>query len=180
MKKLKIIVTGITVSLIALSLAACGNHVQHKDSKVESSEKTEQVSKNSSSLSSLSSISSSESSMNSTSSSNQSQIDQTNVQVSDKELGTMVCFLQSPDWFKQILNDNQMKYGIAKPGDALPTEALGYSYVVGGNDIESYIFWKKTGDQVTIKTVENPAEKHMRTRVVSYQRLLQNYYQTSQ
>lgn len=41
-------------------------------------------------------------------------------------------------------------------------------------------FGKKTGDQVTIKTVENPAEKHMRTRVVSYQRLLQDYYQTSQ
>ena len=105
-------------------------------------------------------------------------------QVTPQQLGTMVAFLQNPDWFKEYLKDGTMYYGTNNPKMVVGGDEVdGYDFVSANGDPTSYIYYKKDGDTVTIKDVEPHgsqcvADTGFTTRTVSYHNLLQDYYQS--
>ncbi|WP_420805064.1 Lreu_0056 family protein [Ligilactobacillus araffinosus] len=99
-------------------------------------------------------------------------------QVTPQQLGTMVGFLQSPDWFKEYLKDGTMYYGTNNPKTVVGgNQVNGYDFITANGDSESYIYYKKNGNMVTIKWVANPADSEMKSQTISYHNLLQDYYQ---
>lgn len=178
--KLSKTLTGAIIAASALTLGACGNHVAKKTS--DSTPKTEKTAKSnttslpdaSSSVESsvMSSVATTQSSATASSDSNTNNNQaQGDPNVTPQQLGTMVCFLQAPDVFKQNLNDCVMGQ-----------DDQGFYYVDwnpnGGGD-EHRMFYKRNGDQVTIKWHEGGAFGSDKTRVVSYHNLLQDYYQNA-
>lgn len=105
-------------------------------------------------------------------------------QVTPQQLGTMVAFLQFPDWFKSGIQDGGMYYGTNNPKMIVGgSEVAGYDFISANGDPTSYIYYKKDGNTVTIKYVEPKgsecvADAGFTTRTVSYRNLLQDYYQT--
>ena len=178
------------ICLGALTLAGCGN--QNKVPQKTAAPKTEQKAKkdtdNESKAESDNQANDSdsvESSVATASSATTTNKQATNdPQVTPQQLGTMVAFLQNPNWFKEYLKDGTMYYGTNNPklvvgGD----EVAGYDFVSGNGDPTSYIYYKKDGDTVTIKDVEPHgsqcvADTGFTTRTVSYHNLLQDYYQS--
>lgn len=162
---------------ISLTLGACGNHDAKKTS--DSTPKTEKTAKSDTTTSSsvessvMSSVATTQSSAAAASVSNANNNNQAqgDPNVTPQQLGTMVCFLQAPDAFKQNLNDCVMGQ-----------DDQGFYYVDwnpnGGGD-EHRMFYKRNGDQVTIKWHEGGAFGSDKTRVVSYHNLLQDYYQNA-
>lgn len=171
----KIVATAL-IGLSALTLGACGNHTTKKTSdhtpkteKTAKSDTTTSSNAESSTMTSVTTQSSAVASNNSnTANNNQAQGDPN---VTPQQLGTMVCFLQTPDAFKQNLNDCVMGQ-----------DDQGFYYVDwnpnGGGD-EHRMFYKRNGDQITIKWHEGGAFGSDKTRVVSYHNLLQDYYQNA-
>lgn len=104
-------------------------------------------------------------------------------QVTPQQLGTMVAFLQFPDWFKTGIQDGGMYYGTNNPKMVVGgNEVAGYDFISANGDPTSYIYYKKNGDTVTIKYVdpkgsECVADAGFTTKTVSYHNLLQDYYQ---
>ena len=104
-------------------------------------------------------------------------------QVTPQQLGTMVAFLQFPDWFKSGIQDGSMYYGTNNPKMVVGgNEVAGYDFISANGDPTSYIYYKKNGDTVTIKYVdpkgsECVADAGFTTKTVSYHNLLQDYYQ---
>ena len=178
------------ICLGALTLAGCGN--QNKVPQKTAAPKTEQKAKkdtdNESKAESDNQANDSdsvESSVATASSATTTNKQATNdPQVTPQQLGTMVAFLQNPNWFKEYLKEGTMYYGTNNPkmvvgGD----EVAGYDFVSGNGDPTSYIYYKKDGDTVTIKDVEPHgsqcvADTGFTTRTVSYHNLLQDYYQS--
>lgn len=178
------------ICLGALTLAGCGN--QNKVPQKTAAPKTEQKVKKDTanenkaeSDTQTSDSDSVESSVATASSATTTNNQATNdPQVTPQQLGTMVAFLQNPDWFKEHLQDGGMYYGTNNPklvvgGD----EVAGYDFVSANGDPTSYIYYKKDGDTVTIKDVEPHGSQCVAgtgytTRTVSYHNLLQDYYQS--
>lgn len=103
--------------------------------------------------------------------------------VSDQTVGVMVALLQWPDWFKEGIKSGDMYYGTDSDSDN-SSEVNGYSCVTENGDPESYLYYKRDGDNVTIKYWttsgdETVAEGHFDTRTVSLKRLENDYYNNS-
>ena len=178
------------ICLGALTLAGCGN--QNKVPQKTAAPKTEQKVKKDTANESKAesdtqtndsdSVESSAATASSATTTNKQA--ENDPQVTPQQLGTMVAFLQNPDWFKEYLKDGTMYYGTNNPklvvgGD----EVAGYDFVSANGDPTSYIYYKKDGDTVTIKDVEPHgsqcvADTGFTTRTVSYHNLLQDYYQS--
>lgn len=178
------------ICLGALTLAGCGNQnkVPQKTAAPKTEQKVKKDTANESKAESDTQINDSDSvessvatASSATTTNKQAENDP---QVTPQQLGTMVAFLQNPDWFKEYLKDGTMYYGTNNPklvvgGD----EVAGYDFVSANGDPTSYIYYKKDGDTVTIKDVEPHgsqcvADTGFTTRTVSYHNLLQDYYQS--
>lgn len=178
------------ICLGALTLAGCGNQnkVPQKTAAPKTEQKVKKDTANESKAESDTQTNDSDSvessvatASSATTTNNQAENDP---QVTPQQLGTMVAFLQNPDWFKEYLKDGTMYYGTNNPklvvgGD----EVAGYDFVSANGDPTSYIYYKKDGDTVTIKDVEPHgsqcvADTGFTTRTVSYHNLLQDYYQS--
>lgn len=174
------------ICLGALILAGCGN--QNKVPQKTAAPKTEQkVKKDTASESKAESdtdTDSVESSVATVSSATTANKQIANdPQVTPQQLGTMVAFLQFPDWFKSGIQDGSMYYGTNNPKMVVGgNEVAGYDFISANGDPTSYIYYKKNGDTVTIKYVdpkgsECVADAGFTTKTVSYHNLLQDYYQ---
>lgn len=175
------------ICLGALTLAGCGN--QNKVPQKTAAPKTEQEVKkdtaNESKTESDTQASDSdsvESSVATASSATTPNKQATNdPQVTPQQLGTMVAFLQWPDWFKSNLSN--MSYGVCPNNQTgLLSAVNGYNFVTANGDPTSYLYYKKDGDTVTIKYIDPQgsqcvADAGFATRTVSYHNLLQDYYQ---
>ncbi len=100
--------------------------------------------------------------------------------VDDKTVGVMVSLLKAPDWFKEGVSGGDMSYGTANNGD-FGKDVRGYSFITANGDPESYIYYKRNGDTVTIKQWtttgdESVAEGHFETSTISLKQLEQDYY----
>lgn len=175
------------ICLGALILAGCGN--QNKVPQKTAAPKTEQkVKKDTASESKAESdtdTDSVESSIATVSSATTANKQIANdPQVTPQQLGTMVAFLQFPDWFKSGIQDGSMYYGTNNPKMVVGgNEVAGYDFISANGDPTSYIYYKKNGDTVTIKYVdpkgsECVADAGFTTKTVSYHNLLQDYYQS--
>lgn len=175
------------ICLGALILAGCGN--QNKVPQKTAAPKTEQkVKKDTASESKAESdtdTDSVESSVATVSSATTANKQIANdPQVTPQQLGTMVAFLQFPDWFKSGIQDGSMYYGTNNPKMVVGgNEVAGYDFISANGDPTSYIYYKKNGDTVTIKYVdpkgsECVADAGFTTKTVSYHNLLQDYYQS--
>lgn len=167
------------IGLSTLALAGCGNQ-QKKETKTDATPKTEhKVKKEKSAVTSSSDETSKASSEAESSVSSASSTTQANdPNVTPQQLGTMVGFLQSPDWFKEYLKDGTMYYGTNNPKQVVGRdEVAGYDFISANGAPESYIYYKKNGDTVTIKWVDTPMDSQMKSRTISYHNLLQDYYQ---
>lgn len=194
----KQVIFGGLLCATTLILGACGVH-NNKNTNSYTNSKTENVEKinssslvesNKSSLSVNSTIDESRSVVNNTkdvdlsinqSTENVAQSNQTVPDVTNKQLGTMIGLLQSPEWFKDGLSVGEMYYGTVNDTGG---EVTGYNFISANGDPESYIYYKRNGDVVTIKYVDpkpgqTVADAGMATRTVSYKNLLQDYYQNS-
>lgn len=92
--------------------------------------------------------------------------------LSTQQLGTLVALYQEPDWFKGGISDGMMWYG---------TNSNGFSYVTANGDPTSWIYFKRNGNDVTIKYVEpkdgqSVAEASTTTKHVTVSGLLRDYY----
>lgn len=94
-----------------------------------------------------------------------------------QQLGTLVALLKNSDWFKDGVQNGEMYYGIhygyGKVAD--------YQYVTTQGDPTSYIWFKRKGNDVTIKMIE-PTENQsvagapMTTTHTTVTNLINNYY----
>lgn len=172
------------ICLGVLTLAGCGN--QNKVPQKTAAFKTEQKVKkdianesraeSNTQTSDTDSVESSVATASSTATANKQTAN--DPQVTPQQLGTMVGFLQSPDWFKEYLKDGTMYYGTNNPKTVVGgNQVNGYDFITANGDSESYIYYKKNGNMVTIKWVANPADSEMKSQTISYHNLLQDYYQ---
>ena len=68
-----------------------------------------------------------------------------------QQLGTLVALLKNPDWFKAGVQNGEMYYGTHYGYG----EVADYQYVTTQGDLTSYIWFKRKGNDVTIKMVES-------------------------
>ncbi|WP_302117140.1 hypothetical protein [uncultured Limosilactobacillus sp.] len=67
-----------------------------------------------------------------------------------QQLGTMVALSKYPDWFKDHVQSGAMYYGTHYGYG----EVSDYQYVTTNGDLTSYIWFKRDGNSVIIKTIE--------------------------
>lgn len=92
--------------------------------------------------------------------------------LSTQQLGTLVALYQEPDWFKDGISDGMMWYGNGSDG---------FSYVTANGDPTSWLYFKRNGNDVTIKYVDpkegqSVAEASTTTKHVTVSGLLRDYY----
>ena len=92
--------------------------------------------------------------------------------LSTQQLGTLVALYQEPDWFKDGISDGMMWYG---------SNSNGFSYVTANGDPTSWLYFKRNGNDVTIKYVDpkegqSVAEASTTTKHVTVSGLLRDYY----
>ncbi|MCI6761660.1 MAG: hypothetical protein MR599_02045, partial [Lactobacillus johnsonii] len=94
-----------------------------------------------------------------------------------QQLGTLVALLKNPDWFKAVVQNGEMYYGIHYGYG----ETADYQYITTQGDSTSYIWFKRKGNDVTIKMIE-PTENQsvtgarMTTTHTTVTNLINNYY----
>ncbi|MBB1079511.1 hypothetical protein H5S09_06345 [Limosilactobacillus sp. STM2_1] len=89
-----------------------------------------------------------------------------------QQLGTLVALNQAPDWFKEYLSDGTMYYGNQQEMKVGPA---GFDYITAYGDSTSYIYFKRDGNNVTIKQVDG-TDKPMVTKHVTVSGLIRDYY----
>ena len=94
-----------------------------------------------------------------------------------QQLGTLVALLKSPDWFKAGVQNGEMYYGTHYGYD----EVADYQYVTTQGDLTSYIWFKRKGNDVTIKMIgstenQNVTGAPMTTTHTTVTNLINNYY----
>lgn len=92
--------------------------------------------------------------------------------LSTQQLGTLVALYQEPDWFKDGISDGMMWYGNGSDG---------FSYVTANGDPTSWLYFKRNGNDVTIKYVDpkegqSVAEASTTMKHVTVSGLLRDYY----
>lgn len=92
--------------------------------------------------------------------------------LSTQQLGTLVALYQEPDWFKDGISDGMMWYGSGSDG---------FSYVTANGDPTSWLYFKRNGNDVTIKYVDpkegqSVAEASTTIKHVTVSGLLRDYY----
>ena len=92
--------------------------------------------------------------------------------LSTQQLGTLVALYREPDWFKDGISDGMMWYGNGSDG---------FSYVTANGDPTSWLYFKRNGNDVTIKYVDpkegqSVAEASTTTKHVTVSGLLRDYY----
>lgn len=95
-----------------------------------------------------------------------------------QQLGVLVALYQSPDWFKEFISDGPLYYGTSEEKQVGPN---GYDYITGNGDPTSYIYFKRDGNDVTIKQVvpkgdQTVADASMETKHVTVSGLIRDYY----
>lgn len=94
-----------------------------------------------------------------------------------QQLGTLVALLKNPDWFKAGVQNGEMyyetHYGYGEVAD--------YQYVTTQGDLTSYIWFKRKGNDVTIKMIgstenQNVTGAPMTTTHTTVTNLINNYY----
>ena len=94
-----------------------------------------------------------------------------------QQLGTLVALLKNSDWFKNGVQNGEMYYGTHYGYG----EVADYQYVTTQGDPTSYIWFKRKGNDVTIKMIE-PTENQsvagapMTTTHTTVTNLINNYY----
>ncbi|MBB1110619.1 hypothetical protein H5S11_09200 [Limosilactobacillus sp. pH52_RY] len=94
-----------------------------------------------------------------------------------QQLGTLVALLKNSDWFKNGVQSGEMYYGTHYGYG----EVADYQYVTTKGDSTSYIWFKRKGNDVTIKMIE-PTENQsvagvsMTTTHTTVTNLINNYY----
>ena len=137
------------ICLGALTLAGCGNHnkVPQKTTAPKTEQKVKKDTDNESKSESDTQTSDSdsiESSVATASSATTTNKQATNdPQVTPQQRGTMVAFLQNPDWFKEHLQEGGMYYGTDNFKTTAGDEVAGYDFVSANGDPTSYIYYKK-------------------------------------
>ncbi|MBB1099252.1 hypothetical protein H5R88_03880 [Limosilactobacillus sp. WF-MT5-A] len=94
-----------------------------------------------------------------------------------QQLGTLVGLLKSPDWFKNGVQNGDMYYGTHYGYG----EVSDYQYVTTKDKLASYIWFKRKGNDVTIKMIEpdknqNMAKAPMTTIHTTVTTLINDYY----
>ncbi|MCH3922935.1 Lreu_0056 family protein [Limosilactobacillus sp.] len=97
--------------------------------------------------------------------------------LSPQQLGVLVALYQSPDWFKEFVDDG-MYYGTQQDMQVGPE---GYDYITAYGDPTSYVYFKRSGNDVTIKQVvpkgnQSVADASMVTKHVTVSGLIRDYY----
>ncbi|WP_267201014.1 Lreu_0056 family protein [Limosilactobacillus kribbianus] len=97
-----------------------------------------------------------------------------------QQLGTLVALYAHPDWFKAGVSDDEMWYESNTNGDHY-NGPDGYSYVTANGDPTSWLYFKRDGDNVTVKYVdpkgdESVAEASMTTKHITVSGLVRDYY----
>lgn len=103
--------------------------------------------------------------------------------VDDKTTGVMAALFVNSNWFKSTIKNNKMYYGIANTQD-YNKDVEGYSFITPMGDPTSYIYYKKDGNNVTIKQWQPGedgivADGYFKTTKVTLSQLENKYY-TSQ
>ena len=104
---------------------------------------------------------------------------ETTQKIPGKVLGTLVCLLKTPDWFKDGIKGGAMYYAKSTPAIA----SKDYSVVTSNGDPTGWICFKQVGSQVIVKYVDashskSVAEAPVRTEQFAISRLLNDYYVT--
>ena len=94
-----------------------------------------------------------------------------------QQLGTLVALLKNPDWFKAGVQNGEMYYGTHYGYG----EVADYQYVTTQGDLTSYIWFKRKGNDVTIKMIgstenQNVTGAPMTTTHTTVTNLINNYY----
>ena len=94
-----------------------------------------------------------------------------------QQLGTLVALLKNPDWFKAGVQNGEMYYGTHYGYG----EVADYQYVTTQGDPTSYIWFKRKGNDVTIKMIgstenQNVTGAPMTTTHTTVTNLINNYY----
>lgn len=95
-----------------------------------------------------------------------------------QQLGTLVALYKAPDWFKQYIDDGTMYYD---ENSDYSSEVRGYSCITANGDPTSFIYFKRNGNDVTVKMVEpkgdeTVAEASMITHHITVSQLIDDYY----
>lgn len=164
------------ILLLVLSLAGCSYKAISSENSEKSSVK-EEISSSISSISSNSNITSSK--INS--SNNSLNLDAEIANLTPQQLGTLVALFKYPDWFKSNLTNKYMFYG--ENGENLGSAFNGFHYVTAAGDPTSYIYFKRSGNNVIIKYVDptpssGVANAPIKTESIPIERLLKDYYVT--
>lgn len=93
--------------------------------------------------------------------------------LSTQQLGTLVALYAQPDWFKAGVSSGDIYYGTY--------QKTGYSYVTANGDPTSWVYFKRNGDNVTVKYVhpegdESVAETKPTTKHITVSGLVRDYY----
>ena len=94
-----------------------------------------------------------------------------------QQLGTLVALLKNPDWFKAGVQNGEMYYGTHYGYG----EVADYQYVTTQGDLTSYIWFKRKGNDVTIKMIGSTENQSvtgapMTTTHTTVTNLINNYY----
>lgn len=90
-----------------------------------------------------------------------------------QQLGTLVALYAQPDWFKQGVGSGDMYYGT--------DSKTGFSYVTANGDPTSWVYFKRDGNDVTVKYVhpegdQSVAETPTTTKHITVSGLKRDYY----
>lgn len=107
--------------------------------------------------------------------------DHSSQNLTTQQLGTLVALYKAPDWFKRGI-DGGLYYEDSADSDF--GDLQGYSYITANGDPTSFIYFKRNGNDVTVKTVEpqgdqSVAEAPIVTKHITVSGLIRDYY-TSQ
>lgn len=94
-----------------------------------------------------------------------------------QQLGILAAMNQQPSWFEPAITAGKVYYGEDYPEG----EVAGYQFITANGGLSTYLWFKRDGDQVTIKMVApeseiDQGEVRLQTRKITVDQLLRNYY----
>lgn len=101
------------------------------------------------------------------------------IELTDQQIGILAGLEIYPNWVKEQLRNNNLIYGVVKPGDTVPTGVKDYSYLVASDKAASpIIFFDAHDDQsVTIKYADHDGNQ-LHVKEVTEKDLVQKFYRT--
>ena len=101
------------------------------------------------------------------------------IELTDQQIGILAGLEIYPDWVKEQLRNNNLIYGVVKPGDTVPTGVKDYSYLVASDKEASPIIFFDAHDNqsVTIKYADHDGNQ-LHVKEVTEKGLVQKFYRT--